>query len=59
MLLFTFLGFGIGLILSGIILFASSFLYQKRMRNPALIRWAGVVTVMIGLVLGTIVLYWR
>jgi hypothetical protein len=58
MLPFLFLGFGIGLVLAGVFLLVSSFLYQKRMRNPFLIRWAGVVIFLVGFLAGVIALFW-
>lgn len=54
-----FLGLGIGVVLGGIILLSASFIHQKRMRDPALIRWAGVVMIVIGVLLGVIALFWR
>ncbi len=59
MLLFALLGLGIGTFLAGLILFVSSYTHQKRMRNPALIRWAGVMATLIGLLLAVIALFWR
>lgn len=53
------LGLGIGLILAGIILLSASFTHQKRMRDPALIRWAGAVMVVIGILLAVIAMFWR
>ncbi len=54
-----FLGLGIGLLLAGGILLSASFTHQKRMRDPALIRWAGVVILVIGILLAVIALFWR
>ncbi len=59
MLLFALLGLGVGTFLAGIVLLVASFQFQKRMRNPALVRWAGVVVMVIGFLLGVIALYWR
>jgi hypothetical protein len=59
MLLFGLLGLGIGLALAGITLLAASYFYQKRMRNPVLIRWAGVVVTAIGGLVVVIALWWR
>jgi uncharacterized membrane protein HdeD (DUF308 family) len=59
MLPVLFLGLGVGLFLSGIVLLVASFTHQRRMRDPALIRWAGVVTAAIGILLGVIALFWR
>lgn len=57
--LFALLGLGIGVFLAGVILLVASIIYQKRMRNPTLIRWAGVVAMVIGFLVGVIALYWR
>jgi multisubunit Na+/H+ antiporter MnhB subunit len=53
------LGFGIGIFLAGIILLVASFYYQKRMRNPVLIRWAGAMGMGIGFMLAVVALTWR
>jgi hypothetical protein len=47
-------GLGIGLVLSGILLLAASVFYKQRMRNPALIRWAGFILIVIGSLVGVI-----
>jgi cytochrome c biogenesis protein CcdA len=53
------LGLGVGLVLAGVVLLSASFTHQKRMRDPALIRWAGAVMIVIGILLVVIALFWR
>jgi hypothetical protein len=59
MLISGVLGLGVGFILAGIVLFISSYTHHKRMRSPALIRWAGVVGVVIGFLLGLVAIFWQ
>lgn len=59
MLPFLLLGLGLGLSLAGIVLLVVSFTHQKRLREPHLIRWAGVVVTVVGFLAGVIALFWR
>ena len=53
------MGLGIGFIPAGVILVVASRLYRKRMRDPDLVLWSGVIAMILAAVLLTIVLLWR
>jgi hypothetical protein len=58
MLLVMVLGLGIGLILAGLLLAAAGSLLGKRMLNPALVRWIGLLCVVAGGLLILIAVFW-
>ncbi len=53
------LGLGIGFIPAGITLVVASRVYRKRMRDPDLVLWSGVIAMILAAVLLTIAFLWR
>ncbi len=52
------LGLGIGFIPAGIVLIVASRIYRKRMRDPDLVLWSGVIAMILAAVLLTIAFLW-